>query len=123
AFAPRFENRIGMPASDRPLAADLAAALTFVSRQRQDALLDAILETDEPLILAQLLSRTPPHLRSDIKRRIEALAPIDAGAIRSLPEMQARIDELLTAGAADAAASYMAAEVGLTTWGETRGRE
>ena len=123
AFAPRFEKHIGALASDRPLAADLAAALTFVDRQRQEALLAAILETDEPLIVAQLLSRSPPNLRSDIERRIAALAPIDAGAIHSLPEMQARIDELLTAGAADAAASYMAAEVGLTTWGKPAGRE
>jgi hypothetical protein len=122
AFAARFEEHIGGPANDRPLAADLAAALTSVDRQRQDALLAAILETDEPLILAQLLSRSPPHLRSDIGRRIAALAPIDAGAIRSLPEMQARIDELLTAGAADAAASYMAAEVGLTS-GKPSARE
>jgi hypothetical protein len=121
--APRFENRIGVPTSDRPLAADLAAALTFIDRQRQEALLAAILETDEPLILAQLLSRSPPNLRSDIERRIAALAPIDAGAIHSLPEMQARIDELLTAGAADGAASYMAAEVGLTTLGKPAGRE
>jgi hypothetical protein len=85
--------------------------------------LAAVLETDEPLILAQLLSRSPPNLRCDIERRIAALAPIDAGAIRSLPEMQARIDELLMAGAADAAASYMAAEVGLTTLGKPPGRE
>ncbi|MGO9895051.1 MAG: hypothetical protein ACLPX8_12655 [Bryobacteraceae bacterium] len=123
AFAPRFEKHIGAPASDRPLAADLATALTFVDRHRQDVLLAGILETDEPLILAQLLSRSPPNLRSGIDRRIAALAPIDAGAIHSLPEMQARIDELLTAGAADAAASYMAAEVGLTTWGKPAGRE
>ena len=123
AFAPQFEKHIGALVSDRPLAADLAAALTFIDRQRQEALLAAILETDEPLILAQLLSRSPPNLRSNIERRITALAPIDAGAIRSLPEMQARIDELLTAGAADAAASYMAAEVGLTTWGKPAGRE
>ena len=123
AFAPRFENRIGVPVSDRPLAADLAAALTFVDLQRQEALLAAILETDEPLILAQLLSRSPPNLRSDIEQRIAMLAPIDAGAIHSLPEMQARIDELLTAGAADAAASYIAAEGGLRTWGKPAGRE
>jgi hypothetical protein len=123
AFAPRFEKHIGALVFDRPLAADLAAVLTFIDRQRQAALLAAILETDEPLILAQLLSRSPPNLRSDIERRIAALAPIDAGTIHSLPEMQARIDELLTAGAADAAASYMAAEVGLTTLGKPGGRE
>jgi hypothetical protein len=123
AFAPRFEQHIGAQTSDRPLAADLAAALTFVDRERQEALLAAILETDEPLILAQLLSRSPPNLRSQIERRIAALAPTDAGAIHTLPEMQARIDELLTVGAESAAASYMAAEVNLTTWGEPAGRE
>jgi hypothetical protein len=123
AFAPRFERQIGVSAYDRPLAADLAAALTFVDRQRQDTLLTAILETDEPLILAQLLTRSPPHLRLRIKQRISALAPTDAGAIHSLPEMQARIDELLTAGAVEAAESYMAAEAGLKTLGNPPGRE
>jgi hypothetical protein len=123
AFAPRFENGIGAPVSDRPLAADLAAALAFVDGPRQKALLAAVLETDEPLILAQLLSRSPSNCRSDIKQRVAALAPIDAGTIHSLPEMQARIDELLTAGAADAAESYMAAEAGLTTLGRPTGRE
>ena len=123
AFAPRLERNVMAQASDRPLAADLAAALMFVNRQRQEALLTAILETDEPLVLAQLLSRSPRHLRSDIERRITALAPIDAGAIHSLPEMLARIDELLAAGAADAAASYMAAEANLETWGKAAGRE
>ncbi|MCP3724722.1 hypothetical protein M3I53_16595 [Paraburkholderia sp. CNPSo 3272] len=112
-----------MSASDRPLAADLSAALTFVDRPRQQTLLAAILETDEPLMLAQLLSGSPPNLRHSIQQRIAALAPIDAGAIHSLPEMQARIDELLTAGAADAAESYMKAEVGLKTFGKPAGRE
>ena len=123
AFAPRLEKHVVVPASDRPLAADLAAVLALVNRHRQEALLAAILETDEPLILAQLLSRSPPHLRPDIEGRIAAIAPVDAGAIHSLPEMQARIDELLTAGAADAAASYMAAEIDLKTWGPIPGRE
>ena len=123
AFAPRFENQIGAPALDRPLAADLAGALASLDQARQRVLLAAILETDEPLILAQLLSRASPDLRLDIERRIAALAPGDAGAIQSLPEMQARIDELLTAGAAEAAASYMAAEAGLQTLGRTGGRE
>jgi hypothetical protein len=123
AFAPRFENQIGAPALDRPLAADLAGALASLDQARQRVLLAAILETDEPLILAQLLSRASPDLRLDIERRIAALAPGDAGAIQSLPEMQARIDELLTAGAAEAAASYMAAEAGLQKLGRTGGRE
>ena len=123
AFAPRFENRIWAQASDRPLAEDLAAVLTFVDSSHQEALLAVILETDEPLILAQMLSKSPHNLRSAINRRLVALAPADAGAIQTLPEMLARIDALLTAGAAEAAASYMAAEASLRTFGEVAGRE
>lgn len=123
AFAPRFEERITGPAPDQPLANDLIVALAAVDHARQGTLVRAILETDEPLILAQLLPKSPPSLRSEIEQRIDALAPTDAGAIRSLPEMQARINELLAAGAANAAASYMAAELDLKTWGKPSGRE
>lgn len=123
AFAPRFEQSVVGPPQDRPLAADLGAALCVLSGVQQTALLDAVLETDEPLILAQLLSFSSPMLRARIEQRITALAPSDAGAIRSLPEMQARIDELLTAGVADAAARYMDAEVNLKTLGQAAGRE
>lgn len=123
AFAPRFEQSIIGPVRDRPLAVDLGAAMGVVSGEQQKALLDAILETDEPLILAQLLSFGPPVLRARIDQRITALSPTDAGAIQSLTEIQARIDELLTAGAADAAARYMDAEAKLQTLGQPPGRE
>ena len=53
------KNPLGSSVSiDRPLAADLAAALAFVDQPRQHILLVTILETDEPLMLAQLLSRS-----------------------------------------------------------------
>jgi hypothetical protein len=123
AFAPRFERTITGPGRDRALAADLGAALRALSGASQGRLLEAIIETDEPLILAQLLSFSPPGLRTRITARITALAPTDAGDIRSLFEMQARIDELLTAGAADAAARYMEAETQLKTLGSAPGRE
>jgi hypothetical protein len=123
AFSPRFERTTTGPARDRPLAADLGAALRVLTGASQGALLEALLETNEPLILAQLLSFSPRPLRDRISQRITALAPTDAGAIRSLVEMQARIDELLTAGAADAAAQYMEAEEKLPTLGAAPGRE
>ncbi|MBB2199104.1 hypothetical protein HLH44_16880 [Gluconacetobacter sp. 1c LMG 22058] len=123
AFAPSFESTlIGTP-RDRPLASDLTAALGRLNLAAQVALLDAILQTDEPLILAQILPNVPPNLRARVEQRIAALAPDAAAEIRSLPEMQARIDQLLTVGAADAAASYMAAEKNLKTWGKPAGRE
>lgn len=123
AFAPHFEKpTIGSP-PDRPLAVDLAAALGRLEGARQASLLAAIVETDEPMVLAQLLPIVPPGLRGEIDRRITALAPADAGTIRSLPEMQARIDELLRAGAAEAAARYIEAERGLKPLGKSQRRE
>ena len=123
AFAPRLERHISGPLQDRPLAADLSAVLRVLSAAAQLGLMDVFLQTDEPLILAQLLSLSPPNLRDRINHRLSALAPDDAGAIYSLPEIQARIDELLTAGAADAAARYMEAERQLETFGPVPGRD
>ncbi|QEE24795.1 hypothetical protein CS053_10015 [Rhodanobacter glycinis] len=123
AFAPSFESALHGTRRDRPLANDLIAAMERLNPAAQLTLLDAILETDEPLILAQILPNVPPNLRPRVKQRIAALAPNAAAEIRSLPEMHARIDQLLTAGATDAAASYMAAERDLTTWGKPAGRE
>ena len=123
AFSPHFEKSIFGKPPDRPLADDLSAALKHLNGAHQISLLMAILETDEPMVLAQLLSSVPVNLRKEIDKRITALAPADAGSIRSLPEMQARIDELLMAGAADAAARYMEAERNLKTLGKPPGRE
>lgn len=123
AFSSRHEGGGVTQPSDRPLAFDLAAVLNFVHQQQQSTLLSVILETDEPLILAQLLLKSPSHLRPQIEARIAALAPADAGTIHSLLEMQARIRELISAGATEAAARYMEAEENLKTWGPAPGRE
>lgn len=123
AFAPRFEQSPGTAVLDRPLAADLGAALSTLAKTEQAKLLEAILETDEPRMLAQLLSLTPLTLHKRIQQRITALKPSNAGDIWSLTDMQARIDELLTSGATDAAAAYMEAEAALQTRGKVPGRE
>jgi hypothetical protein len=123
AFAPRFERDVVGARSDRPLAFDLGAAISSISTPAQITLLDALLETDEPTILAQVIPLVPPPLRGKIQDRIMKLAPEDAGAIHSLVEMEARIDELLDIGAADAAARYMEAEEKLLTLGQVPGRK
>jgi len=123
AFAPRFEQNLAGPTRDRPLAMDLSAALGAVSDLQRTSLLNAILETDEPSILAQLLSCSPPVLRVLIEQRITALIPSESGDIYSLIELQARINELLTAGAADAAARYIEVEAGLKPNVQIPGRE
>jgi hypothetical protein len=123
AFAPRHEMNAFGTRNDRSIAIDLAAALATLSGVQRQQLLSAILETDEPMVLAQLLPSSPREARSAIERRLEALPPAKAGETWSLPELQARIDELLSAGALGAAEKFMAEEIRFQTRGDVQGRE
>jgi hypothetical protein len=123
AFAPRNEVNTFGPRYDRPIALDLAAALTTLPGSQREELLSAILETDEPMVLAQLLPFAPHESRAAIERRLNALPPSKAGETLSLTEVQARIDELLSAGAFSSAEKYMAEEERLKTFGPVQGRE
>jgi hypothetical protein len=102
AFAARFESNLYGGPRDRPIAADLAAAFTALARDEKQKLLLAILDIDEPLVLAQLIGLVPQEVRARIEARLDALTPADAAAIRSLPEAMGRIEALLTADQADA---------------------
>lgn len=122
AFAPRYERSLLGATRDRPIAADLAAALWSLKGDERQELLSAILAIDEPMVLAQLLPLAPPTTRNEISSRIEALPPTEAGSIQSLPEIQARIDELLSAGATEAAARFIEEEERVETLGRVQGR-
>jgi len=123
AFGARYETDPYRGQYDRPIAADLGAALGALVGEAQNKFLTAILEIDEPMVLAQLLSFAPHSVHNAIKDRLATLTPSEAGAMLSLPEAQARIDALLSAGLADAASKYIEAEHGLRTWGKAPGRE
>ena len=123
AFAARFETNLYRGQRDRPIAADLAAALSTLTGKEREELLAAILDIDEPIVLAQLIGLAPQEARTQIDERLDRLTPSDAAAIRSLPEARARIEALLTAGRADAAAKFVAEERGLKTLGKVAGRE
>jgi hypothetical protein len=123
AFAARFETEPYRGHRDRPISADLAAALAALAGQEREEFLAAILDIDEPIVLAQLIGLAPQQARARIESRLDALVPSDAAAIRSLPEAMARIEALLIAGRADAAASFIEAEHGLKTHGNVAGRD
>ena len=76
----------------------------------------AILETDEPMVLAQLLSFAPMRRGDRIEHRITELTPSEAGEVYSLTEAQERIEALLSAGLVDAAEQFMEVERELKTW-------
>ncbi len=119
AFAPRSEEH---EPSDRPIAADIGVALSALDREPREQLLTAVLEIDEPMVLAQLLAVSPYVLREQIKHRIAELTPSEAGDIYSLTEAQSRVEALLSAGLGDAAKRFIEAERALETWGPVTGR-
>lgn len=117
-FAPRFEIEGAYAKRDRPIAADIGAALTALPTTEAERVLSALLETSEPMILAQILTYAPRAMRERIETRAGQVSPADAGDIRSLPEAQARIDTLLAAGLTGSAAKYIHEERNVRTMGK-----
>src|ERR1700730_337150 len=97
AFGARFETAPYRGQRDRPIAADLAVALTALAGREREEVLRAVLDIDEPIVLAQLIGLAPQEARTQIEARLDWLTPSDAGVIRTHPEAAARIEALLTA--------------------------
>ncbi len=118
-FSAQYESE----SLDRPIAADIGAALSALPVIHREQLLTITLKTDEPLLLAHLLSFAPYVTKDRIRERINELTPANAGDIHSLTEARARIEALLSAGMADSAARFIDAEHKLKTLGKIAGRE
>ncbi len=67
---PRFETDPYRGSRDRPIAVDLAAALSALSGDQREKLLLATLDIDEPVVLAQLIGLAPRDARTRIEARI-----------------------------------------------------
>lgn len=122
-FSPRLEGAGMRGVDEKSLATDIGGALAALGPDDRKIVMAALVETDEPSILAELALVVPPELRKVLEGRANALTPETAGDIHSLPEAQARIDKLLTAGMPVAAEQFMEAEVVLKTFGTPPGRE
>ena len=122
AFAPHYEVDVGMDRSERSIAVDIGEAIAAVGEDAGERVLSAVLETDEPTVLAQMIELSPYATRERIQKRIEELMPSEAGDVLSLSDVQTRIEALLSAGLADAAESYIEVESQLETLGRVAGR-
>ena len=122
AFSPNFESRSFFESQDRTIAADMGGALSAIAESDANRLADAILETDEPTVLAELLVYCPIAIQKRIRDRITEIAPDDAAPTYSLDEVQVRIDALLAAGLGEIAEEYLRVEMDLRTWGKVPGR-
>ena len=123
AFAPNYEADLGSDGLDRSMAADIGGAIGALGEDKRERVLSAVLETDEPTVLAQLIELSPSATRERIKRRIEELTPSEAGNVHTLTDVQARVEALLSAGLADAAERFIEVESQLKTIGRVAGRK
>ena len=122
AFSPNFEARSFFESQDRSIAADIGGVLSAIAESDANRLADAILETDEPTVLAQLLAYCPIAIQRRIRDRITEMSPDEAAPTYSLDEVQVRIDALLAAGLGEVAEEYIQDEKDLRTRGRVPGR-
>ena len=122
AFSPHYEEYGADGQFGRPIAADIGSAICKLLATDRDRILSAVLETDEPMLLAQLIEFAPHTTRDQIRRRVGELTPSDAGKVDSLTYVQLRIESLLAAGLADVAEQFIDVERELRTLGVVAGR-
>ncbi|WP_230354321.1 hypothetical protein [Lelliottia sp. WAP21] len=78
-------------------AQDLAAAWRTLDSANQEALLQAVALSDDPVLLAELCQFLPAEAKGGIKARLRQLKPEEASTFWTWPEIQHRIESLLAA--------------------------
>jgi hypothetical protein len=106
----------------RSIALELANAIEASPAAAQEDLIRALIEVDQPGVLAELYRRLPGSLRAPILQRVEELTPDVAGDVVMLPDLQQLIRQLLAAGMAGTAERFIAYEKGLNTGGKLPAR-
>lgn len=77
---------------------DLAAAWRRLESGHQEAMLQALAQSDDPVLLAELCQHLPAVAKHGIRARLRQLKPGEASALWTWPELQHRIESLLVAG-------------------------
>lgn len=87
-----LRNEKGSPAQD------LAAAWRRLDGAHQEAMLQALAQSDDPVLLSELCQHLPAMAKPGIRPRLRQLKPGEASALWTWPELQHRIESLLIAG-------------------------
>lgn len=101
-YSPRFLAR-----EDGSPAQDLAAAWRRLDGSHQEAMLLALTQSDDPVLLAELSQHLPAAAKSGIQARLRQLKPGEASTPWTWPELQHRIESLLDAGEFGLAREYL----------------
>lgn len=88
-------------------AQDLAAAWRRLDDGHQEAILLALTQSDDPVLLAQLCQHLPAAAKRGIQSRLRQLKPGEASAFWTWPELHNRIESLLLAGEYELAREHL----------------
>lgn len=88
-------------------ALDLAAAWRRLNTRRQEDMLVALVQSDDPVLLAELLQNLPAAAKPTIRTKLRQLKPGEASSVWSWPELQQRITSLLAAGEYELAREHL----------------
>lgn len=88
-------------------AQDLAAAWRRLDVGRQEAMLQALAHSDDPVLLAELCQYLPAAAKPSIQTRLRQLKPGEASELWTWPELQHRIESLLVAGEYELAREHL----------------
>ncbi|WP_425928734.1 hypothetical protein [Pseudomonas sp. NyZ201] len=90
--SPLFQREAASPAED------LSAAWRRFNGSHQESMLQALAQSDDPVLLAELCQHLPAAAKPSIRARLRQLKPEEASALWTWPELQHRIESLLLAG-------------------------
>ena len=96
-----FAREDGSPAQD------LTAAWRRLDGSHQEAMLQALAQSDDPVLLAELCQHLPAAAKPGIQARLRQLKPGEASALWTWPELQHRIESLLVAGEFELAREHL----------------
>lgn len=98
ALTDRYSPILSIAREDGSPAQDLAAAWRRLEGNHQEAMLQALTQSDDPVLLAELSQHLPAAAKSCIQARLQQLKPGEASRFWTWPELQHRIESLLVAG-------------------------
>ncbi|WP_127170582.1 hypothetical protein [Xanthomonas euvesicatoria] len=98
ALTDRYSPRRFFGREEGSPALDLTAAWRRLDGSCQDAMLLALAQSDDPVLLAELCQHLPAAAKPGIQARMWQLKPGEASELWTWPELQHRIESLLLAG-------------------------
>ncbi|WP_284890522.1 hypothetical protein [Burkholderia sp. lyk4-R2A-23] len=96
-----FAGEEGSPAQD------LTAAWRKLDSSSKESMLQALAQSDDPVLLAELCQNLPAAGKPGIHARLRQLKPGEASVLWTWPELQRRIESLMVAGEYGLAREYL----------------